>query len=141
MRRSPFDVDRRKRGILVDEVRVRPRWEDRVRETQGQISKSTSHGICRRNPVEKEASRRTAREIDVHVGGGWYLLGCQSDDGGGHRGKSKRRVVDENCSEKPRQREMGSKQFGNGCGGPMAQKTRMLHDRWRTSQKRSESDG
>ena len=59
----------------------------------------------------------------VHVGG-WHLLRCQSDDGGGHRGKSKRRVVDQNCSEKTRQREMGSKQFGNGCGGPMAQKRR-----------------
>ena len=54
--------------------------------------------------MKKEASRRTAREIDVHVGG-WHLLGCQSDDGGGHRGKSKRRVVDENCSEKTRPRE------------------------------------
>ena len=50
--------------------------------------------------MEKEASRRTAREVDVHVGG-WHLLGCQSDDGGGHRGKSKRRLVDENCSEEP----------------------------------------
>ena len=49
---------------------------------------------------KQKASRRTAREIDVHVGG-WRLLGCRSDDGGGHRGKSKRRVVDENCSEKP----------------------------------------
>ena len=63
--------------------------------------------------MEKEASRRTARKVDVHVGG-WHLLGCQSDDGGGHRGKSKRRVVDENCSEKTRQGEMGSKQFGDG---------------------------
>ena len=39
-------VDRRTRGILVDEVRGRPRWEDRVRETEGQISKSARHGIC-----------------------------------------------------------------------------------------------
>ena len=71
----------------------------------------------------KRASRRTAWTIDVHVGG-WRLSGCQSDDSGGHRGKSKRRVVDENCSEETRQRKMGSKQFGNGCGGPMAQKRR-----------------
>ena len=28
--------DRRTQGILVDEVRGRPRWEDRVRETEGQ---------------------------------------------------------------------------------------------------------
>ena len=54
--------------------------------------------------MEKKASRRTAREIDLHVGG-WRFLGCQSDDGGGHRRKSKRRVVDENCSEKTSQRE------------------------------------
>ena len=71
--------------------------------------------------MEKKASRRTPREIDVHVIG-WHLLGCQSDDGGDHRGKSKWRVVDENCSEKTCQEEMGSKQYGNCCGGPMAQK-------------------
>ena len=35
--------------------------------------------------MEKEASRRTAREVDVHVRG-WHLFGCQSDDGGCHRG-------------------------------------------------------
>ena len=69
--------------------------------------------------VEKKASRRTAREIDVHVGG-WHLVGCQSEDGRNHRGESKRCVADENCSEKAHQREMGSKQFGNGCGGPLA---------------------
>ena len=73
--------------------------------------------------MEKEASRRTAREVDLHVGG-WHLLGRQSDDGGGPRGKSQRRVVDENCSEKNRQGEIGSKQFGNGCGGPVAQNRR-----------------
>ena len=55
--------------------------------------------------MEKKASRRTAREIDVHVGG-WRLLGCQSDNGGGHRGKSKRRMVDENCPKKTCQGEM-----------------------------------
>ena len=60
--------------------------------------------------MEKKASRRTAREIYVHVGG-WHLLWCQSDDDRGHRGKSKWRVVDEDCSEKPCQGEMGSKQF------------------------------
>ena len=55
--------------------------------------------------MEKEASSRTAREVDVHVGG-WHLLGCQSDDGGGHRGKSKRRVVDENLfGENPPMRD------------------------------------
>ena len=84
-------VDRRTRGILVDEVGGRPRWEDRLRETEGQMSISARHGTRRRNLVEKEASGRTAREVDVHVGG-WHLLGCLSDDGGGHRGKSKRRI-------------------------------------------------
>ena len=59
------------------------------------------------------------------LGRGWHLFMCQSDNGGGHRGKSERRVVDENCSEKTRRAEMGLKQFENGCGGPMAQKARM----------------
>ena len=39
-------VDRRTRGIPVDEVRGRTRWEDRVRETEEQICKSARHGIC-----------------------------------------------------------------------------------------------
>ena len=90
--------------------------------------------------MEKEASRWTAREVDVHVGG-WHLLGCQSDDGGGHRGKSKRRVADENCSKNIRQREMESKQFGNGRGCPVAQKRGRPKDGLRTSQERSGGDG
>ena len=70
---------------------------------------------------KRKTSGWAAREADVHVGG-WHLLGCQSDNGGGHRGESKWRVADENCSEKTRQGEMGAKQFGIGFGGPMGQK-------------------
>ena len=55
--------------------------------------------------------------------------------------ESKRCVADENCAERAHQREMGSKQFGNGCGSPLAQKRRRPKDGWRTSQERSGGDG
>ena len=89
--------------------------------------------------MEEKTSGRT-READVNVGG-WHPFGCQSEDGRNHRGESKRCVADENCSERAHQREMGSKQFGNGCGGPLAQKRRRPKVGWRTSQERSGGDG
>ena len=33
-------------GFLLTRFEVGTRWEDRVQETEGQISKSTRHGIC-----------------------------------------------------------------------------------------------
>ena len=103
-------------GFLLTRFEVGRDWKTAYERLEGKSAKVQGMAFA-------AGILRTVREADVHVGG-WHLLGCQSDDGGGHRGKSKRRVVDENCSVKTRQGEMGSKQFGDGCGGPMAQKRR-----------------
>ena len=84
-----------------------------------QVGISTRHVVRRRDLVEEVTSRRTAPEVD-----GMWEDGCQSDHSGVHRGESKRCVANENRPKETSHGEIGSKQLGNGCGCPVAQKRR-----------------
>ena len=68
--------------------------------------------------MEKKASRRTAREMDLHVEDGVYLSVKATTAEvivGNRNGVWLTRTV---------RRKPAKEQFGNGCGGLMAQKRR-----------------
>ena len=93
-------------------------------------------GLIRTRDLVEKTSRRTAREVDMHVRRR-HLSESQSDHRGGHRDEADRCVADENSSNETSQRDMGSKQFGNGRRCPVAQKMKMTR-RWNGERLKSE---
>ena len=96
------------------------RREDRVRWTEREVGKSARHVARRKDLVEEKTSGGPLGKLTCM----WrrHLAGGQSDHSGIHRGESGRCVVDENCLKETSQREMRSKQLGNGRSCPAAQK-------------------